>query len=119
MNSNFCLSLTLGCVMWPELFRKGLEAVPKPREPVNFHRVRIVPALVLEPDHPRVDAVSEPFRNYLRTVSNPRESLEHYQLTISPTLGSNISSQFRNFDRFPQVKPREITKGRFRHVQMR
>jgi hypothetical protein len=48
MNSNFFLSLTLGCVIWLELFRKSLETVPKLRVPLELYGVDVSPALGLE-----------------------------------------------------------------------
>jgi hypothetical protein len=69
-----------------ELFRTSSEKVSELTKPQNSHRVRVVPALVLEPTSPRADVGSEPFRNYLRTVPNPRETLELTRAIASPAL---------------------------------
>jgi hypothetical protein len=105
MNSNFFLSPTLGCVMWPELFRKILETVPKLREPVDSHRVRIVLALVLKLNYARV-----------RSVPKPRESLGRYERGIFPALGLELSSLLRNMSQFPLVKTWGAARGGLNHV---
>jgi hypothetical protein len=69
-----------------ELFRTGSEKFSELTKPQNSHRVRVVPALVLEPTSPRADVGSEPFRNYLGTVPNPRETLERARAIASPAL---------------------------------